>query len=471
MTDSVGTFDSSKTSESSGPEKAAITNLRPIADNIASTRLLDENLAKKILGDSVRFIQENIISEYEKLVDKIKVMAEQSYENRPYLDPNNVTCYIRAKHLNLIPPAQAPNDNQDSTTNCSLKYHLSMSEDPFFDNLYTNSNFSTVHVPTNVYDQSNELKITGNWTEKLDEVFRENRKKHKKIKWQYFGSPNGFLRIFPGVKWKIDLDIDSESTKNAIDFFDVRTQSWYLGAATYPKEVIIMVDKSGSMKGRRNIISNATVKELLLTLTENDLFNVYSFSDNQQKRQSEKDDTIFMPAYQANKDEIVYWQEHLNVTGVAKYETWIPSVLKDFHNLSNRGNEQNFKANAKCNKSRMIMVITDGSPEAYEQFWASNNTDRDVRVFTFLLDQQAVDEPQMKKMACLNRGYYVSIGNLADVKENVLRYLSVAARSNAINNDSFPHWTGCKVRDINVKSKFSKEELKIPELVKPDTVR
>lgn len=48
----------------------------------------------------------------------------------------------------------------------------------------------------------------------------------------------------------------------------------YLGASAYSKEMIILVDKSGSMKGRSDIISNATVTEILNTLTENDFFNV-----------------------------------------------------------------------------------------------------------------------------------------------------------------------------------------------------
>ncbi|VDQ12054.1 unnamed protein product [Trichobilharzia regenti] len=45
-------------------------------------------------------------------------------------------------------------------------------------------------------------------------------------------------------------------------------------SSAYPKEMIILIDKSGSMKGRSDIISNATAAEILNTLTENDYFNV-----------------------------------------------------------------------------------------------------------------------------------------------------------------------------------------------------
>ncbi|VUZ41927.1 unnamed protein product, partial [Hymenolepis diminuta] len=55
-----------------------------------------------------------------------------------------------------------------------------------------------------------------------------------------------------------------------LDFFDCRSTAWYVGAASYPIEMIILADKSGSMKGRRNTICNATISELLNTLTDDD---------------------------------------------------------------------------------------------------------------------------------------------------------------------------------------------------------
>ncbi|CAH8451296.1 unnamed protein product [Heterobilharzia americana] len=68
--------------------------------------------------------------------------------------------------------------------------------------------------------------------------------------------------------WEIQLD------EYRLDFFDCRSQPWYLQASAYPKEMIILIDKSGSMKGRSDILSNATAVEILNTLTDNDYFNV-----------------------------------------------------------------------------------------------------------------------------------------------------------------------------------------------------
>lgn len=38
------------------------------------------------------------------------------------------------------------------------------------------------------------------WTEPLDMIFRENRKRDKTLKYQYFASPHGYMRHYPGTK-------------------------------------------------------------------------------------------------------------------------------------------------------------------------------------------------------------------------------------------------------------------------------
>lgn len=55
---------------------------------------------------------------------------------------------------------------------------------------------------------------------------------------------------------------------------DIVTMCRYIMAAAYPKDVIILLDVSGSMKGLRIEIARATVNKILDTLTDNDFFNV-----------------------------------------------------------------------------------------------------------------------------------------------------------------------------------------------------
>ena len=37
-----------------------------------------------------------------------------------------------------------------------------------------------------------------NWTEGLEEVWKENREEDPDLAWQYFGSSTGFMRMYPG---------------------------------------------------------------------------------------------------------------------------------------------------------------------------------------------------------------------------------------------------------------------------------
>lgn len=48
----------------------------------------------------------------------------------------------------------------------------------------------------------------------------------------------------------------------------------YIQAATSAKDVIILVDSSGSMRGLRMEIARATIEKIMDTFSENDFFNV-----------------------------------------------------------------------------------------------------------------------------------------------------------------------------------------------------
>lgn len=62
--------------------------------------------------------------------------------------------------------------------------------------------------------------------------------------------------------------------------FDGRLRTWYIEAANSPKDVIILIDSSGSMTGQRRDIAKSVVENILDSLSPNDFVNVLSFEKN-----------------------------------------------------------------------------------------------------------------------------------------------------------------------------------------------
>ena len=80
----------------------------------------------------------------------------------------------------------------------------------------------------------------------------------------------GFMRQYPAMKW-----MTSETDP---DLYDARMRDWYIKAAASPKEIVILLDTSGSMTGLRKEIAKHVVLNILETLSEDDFVTIYKFS-------------------------------------------------------------------------------------------------------------------------------------------------------------------------------------------------
>ncbi|XP_076812144.1 VWFA and cache domain-containing protein 1-like isoform X2 [Clavelina lepadiformis] len=96
------------------------------------------------------------------------------------------------------------------------------------------------------------------------------------LKWQYFGSEQGVTTIFPAL------------ISDSCDDYDNRFRPWYVQAnVPVPKEVVVVIDKSGSM-GRRHgsvtlmELAKSAAKTVISTLNPFDKFTVVAFSTNAQ---------------------------------------------------------------------------------------------------------------------------------------------------------------------------------------------
>ena len=92
------------------------------------------------------------------------------------------------------------------------------------------------------------------------------------------------------------------------------------------------------------------------------------------------------------------------------------------------------------------MLITDGAPGFYKEIFELYNKDRRIRLFSFVVGEEAKDFDQVRWMACSNRGFMAHIVSMADVQEKVQQYVRVlsrtVARQKAAFSESTPVWSG-----------------------------
>ncbi|XP_073920975.1 voltage-dependent calcium channel subunit alpha-2/delta-1 isoform X5 [Castor canadensis] len=276
---------------------------------------------------------------------------------------------------------------------------------------------AAVHIPTDIYEGSTIVLNELNWTSALDEVFKKNRDEDPTLLWQVFGSATGLARYYPASPW-----VDNSRTPNKIDLYDVRRRPWYIQGAASPKDMLILVDVSGSVSGLTLKLIRTSVSEMLETLSDDDFVNVASFNSNAQ------DVSCFQHLVQANvRNKKVLKDAVNNITakGITDYKKGFSFAFEQLLNYN--------VSRANCNK--IIMLFTDGGEERAQEIFTKYNKDKKVRVFTFSVGQHNYDRGPIQWMACANKGYYYEIPSIGAIRINTQEYLDVLGRPMVLAGD------------------------------------
>ncbi|XP_056247349.1 voltage-dependent calcium channel subunit alpha-2/delta-2a isoform X3 [Seriola aureovittata] len=292
----------------------------------------------------------------------------------------------------------------ETTTSLELEFV----DDPNFKNK-VNYSSSAVQIPTDIYKGSPVILNELNWTQALERVFIENRREDSSLRWQVFGSATGVTRYYPATPWR---------APNKIDLYDVRRRPWYIQGASSPKDMVIIVDVSGSVSGLTLKLMKTSVVEMLDTLSDDDYVNVARFN--------EKADAVvpcFRTLVQANVRNKKIFKEavmHMQAKGTTDYKSGFTFAFEQLLNESSA-------PRANCNK--MIMMFTDGGEDrAQEIFEKYNWPNKTVRVFTFSVGQHNYDVTPLQWIACANKGYYFEIPSIGAIRINTQEYLDVLGR-------------------------------------------
>ncbi|CAH1392783.1 unnamed protein product [Nezara viridula] len=384
-------------------------------------------LNAQVLPTDGEKILHNIVSNVNRLLkrkmDSVMCLIEGAERlSEDFKDQNQTLIYFSSKFSKLVGV-----DDEENITNYRM---MELEPDYHFYNIYVNTTHSAVHVPTDVFDLGGDVKKSLLWSEELDETFITNFHADPTMSWQYFGSSTGFLRHYPALHWNDSADV-----------FDCRTRFWYIEAATCSKDILILIDSSGSMAGMKRTISQLTVRTLLDTFSNNDFINIFSFNE---------EITRLVPCFpkdmlvQATPENILLFKEAVKLVNVSDKANFRKALSTAFE-LMTKYRKQRQCYNDICNQA--IILITDSVPEntteIFQKYnWFENRTRIPVRVFTYLIGKELSNVDEIKNMACLNRGYFGHIKSLEEVRSEVLKYLNVIARPMVLQMVEHPlSWT------------------------------
>jgi von Willebrand factor type A domain len=112
------------------------------------------------------------------------------------------------------------------------------------------------------------------FTQQLDEYFLQQRSDQEQY-WKsigsrtpqmYFGSRNGAFRIYPARHSEVCGD------------YDPRLRPWYVAASSGPKNLVLVLDTSGSMEGERLDLMKKAAKQVVNTMTVADRIAIVEFN-------------------------------------------------------------------------------------------------------------------------------------------------------------------------------------------------
>merc|ERR1719409_464551 len=138
-------------------------------------------------------------------------------------------------------------------------------------------------------------------------------------KLMYFGSVDGVMAYYPGVLWARSQDYYGEKSCGAD--YDPRRRPWFLSGSTGPKNVIFILDSSGSMQkpmhySRMKLLKTAA-KAMMDGLTQADFVAVVDFDSDAKTFQGNK---FMARASSSFRNEMKGFIEGLEARGGTNYE-------------------------------------------------------------------------------------------------------------------------------------------------------
>jgi len=212
---------------------------------------------------------------------------------------------------------------------------------------------------------------------------------NNRIAYQYFGDhKTGALVQYP------QLELCAKD-------YDARFRPWYASAVSGPKDVVAVIDTSGSMRGNRLDLARQATKAVINTLTWADRVSLVTFSTGIDDVYSEK----LIDGSEANIEKMSQWiDDKFRINGGTNFAA---PLTKAYEILG-----KNKDADDQKTCSQAILFLTDGEDPSFDisdlQPLVDNNPD--AVVFTYGLSANA-EKGALQDIACLTSGIFHPVRN------------------------------------------------------------
>ncbi|PAA67986.1 hypothetical protein BOX15_Mlig011769g1 [Macrostomum lignano] len=414
-----------------------------------------DNLTKiyvKALADSLFKVEaSNPLAEVEQLSEQIGKMVAiktKAIKESVAIVEEVAATYKQNPNLNEIEHAKYLYSKELKDDNPELEYNRK-----FLQKVATNA--SAVHIPTDIYRGRNDILNQLTWTQQVDQQFISMAANEEyfndTVRYMYLATDMGLMRLYPGMKWT--------QLEGVTSMYDARRTSWFVEGSTCAKDMLLMIDTSGSMHGQNLLLTKQAAKSLINTLGENDYVAVGQYPGkalsaehtdsphllHDKEPPENGNGTCFESLVQAtkrHKERLFKQIEGIQAKGLVDLAEALDFAYKTFESYQN-GSSNNH--GARC--SSIIALFTDGdistdTEKTYNmlrRYKKKNDYLNKVRIFIFSVGEHRNPDGPLIELACSNRGTFTDVPAMGAVTSDVQEgYLTTLRNVGALHEAQLP---------------------------------
>lgn len=335
------------------PKGASISKFTMFIGEVeANGKILDRDEARKLYESVVRRRKDPALLEY---------MDHNTFQARVYPIPANGDKRIRLSYNEVL---------QKNGTLCKYVYPLSTER---FSSKPLQDVRVTIHIksPTavsNIYSPTHTIKVEQ--TKPNEAIVTWTAKDVK---------PDEDLALyFSQAKGDVALDVLSykESSKQGYFMLLASPQVDDEKKVVRPRNVVFVLDRTGSMAGDKIVQAKGALKYCLNSLHPQDKFNVISFNESPDAVWDNAGENL-VAASKANINKALEYASRIDASGGTNLNAAVIKALKSFGPSAKKGGNPDF-----------VVLITDGLPTVGEQnietiLKNAKDVKSDARVFSF----------------------------------------------------------------------------------------